>query len=277
MQAFTNTISTTMVLILLGMVVLLMLTAHVIGNSVKENLVVTVVLQDDVTTEDAQKLQQKLCVKPYVNSIEYVSKEQALKEHVESMGIDPSEFLEANPFPISMELSMKADYSNNDSLLWIEKELEETKNVNEVTYQKDLVENLNHNLTRVSLILLGIAGLLVIVSLTLINSTVKLNVYNHRFVIHTMKLIGAKWGYIRRPFLMSSFWIGLTSAVLADGVLLGLVMWAARYDEAVLTYVTEQNMLITAGCVLAVGLLITVVCTYVSVTRLLYKRAEKLY
>lgn len=277
MQAFTNTISTTMVLILLGMVVLLMLTAHVIGNSVKENLVVTVVLQDDVTTEDAQKLQQKLCAKPYVNSIEYVSKEQALKEHVESMGIDPSEFLEANPFPISMELSMKADYSNNDSLLWIEKELEETKNVNEVTYQKDLVENLNHNLTRVSLILLGIAGLLVIVSLTLINSTVKLNVYNHRFVIHTMKLIGAKWGYIRRPFLMSSFWIGLTSAVLADGVLLGLVMWAARYDEAVLTYVTEQNMLITAGCVLAVGLLITVVCTYVSVTRLLYKRAEKLY
>lgn len=277
MQAFTNTISTTMVLILLGMVVLLMLTAHVIGNSVKENLVVTVVLQDDVTTEDAQKLQQKLCAKPYVNSIEYVSKEQALKEHVESMGIDPSEFLEANPFPISMELSMKADYSNNDSLLWIEKELEETKNVSEVTYQKDLVENLNHNLTRVSLILLGIAGLLVIVSLTLINSTVKLNVYNHRFVIHTMKLIGAKWGYIRRPFLMSSFWIGLTSAVLADGVLLGLVMWAARYDEAVLTYVTEQNMLITAGCVLAVGLLITVVCTYVSVTRLLYKRAEKLY
>ena len=137
MQAFTNTISTTMVLILLGMVVLLMLTAHVIGNSVKENLVVTVVLQDDVTTEDAQKLQQKLCAKPYVNSIEYVSKEQALKEHVESMGIDPSEFLEANPFPISMELSMKADYSNNDSLLWIEKELEETKNVNEVTYQKD--------------------------------------------------------------------------------------------------------------------------------------------
>ena len=139
------------------------------------------------------------------------------------------------------------------------------------------MENLNHNLTLVSLIRLVIAGLLVIVSLTLINSTVKLKVYTHRFVIHTMKLIGAKWGYIRRPFLMSSFWIGLTSAVLADGVLLGLVMWAARYDEAVLTYVTEQNMLITAGCVLAVGLLITVVCTYVSVTRLLYKRAEKLY
>ena len=172
MQAFTNTISTTMVLILLGMVVLLMLTAHVIGDSVRENLVVTVVLQEDVSTGEAQKLQKQLCAKPYVNSIEYVSKEQALKEHVESMGIDPSEFLEANPFSISMELSMKADYSNNDSLLWIEKELEEMKPVSEVTYQKDLVRNLNRNLTRASLILLGIASLLVIVSLSLINSTV---------------------------------------------------------------------------------------------------------
>lgn len=277
MQAFTNTISTTMVLILLGMVVLLMLTAHVIGNSVKENLVVTVVLQEDVPAAEAQKLQRQLCTKPYVNSIEYVSKEQALKEHVESMGIDPSEFLEANPFSISMELSMKADYSNNDSLLWIEKELEDMKQVSEVTYQKDLVRNLNRNLTRASLILLGIAALLVIVSLSLINSTVKLNVYNHRFIIHTMKLIGAKWGYIRRPFLVSGFWIGLTSAVLADGILLGLVMWAGRYDEAVLQYVTRQNLLIMAGSVLAVGLLITVVCTYVSVTRQLYKRAERLY
>lgn len=277
MQVFTNTISTTMVLILLGMVVLLMLTAHVIGNSVRENLVVTVVLQEDVSAAEAQKLQRQLCAKPYVNSIEYVSKEQALKEHVESMGIDPSEFLEANPFTISMEMSMKAEYSNNDSLLWIEKELEDMKQVSEVTYQKDLVRNLNRNLTHASLILLGIAALLVIVSLSLINATVKLNVYNHRFIIHTMKLIGAKWGYIRRPFLVSGFWIGLTSAVLADGILLGLVMWAGRYDEAVLQYVTRQNLFIMAGSVLAVGLLITVVCTYVSVTRQLYKRAERLY
>ena len=277
MQAFTNTISTTMVLILLGMVVLLMLTANVIGDSVKENLVVTVVLEEDPPTDEAQALQKKLCAKTYVKSIDYVSKEQALKEHVESMGMDPSEFLEANPFSISMEVSMKADYSNNDSLLWIEKELKETKRVSEVYYQKDLVENLNHNLTRASLILLGIAALLVVVSLSLINSTVKLNVYNHRFIIHTMKLVGAKWSYIRRPFLISSFWIGLVSAIIADAVLFGLIMWAARYDEAILQYVTQQNILIMAGSVLAVGLFITIVCTYVSVTRQLYMRSEKLY
>jgi len=149
--------------------------------------------------------------------------------------------------------------------------------VSEVYYQKDLVENLNHNLTRASLILLGIAALLVIVSLSLINSTVKLNVYNHRFIIHTMKLVGAKWSYIRRPFLISSFWIGFTSAIIADAVLFGLIMWAANYDEAILLYVTQQNILIMAGSVMAVGLLITIVCTYVSVTRQLYIKAEKLY
>lgn len=275
--ALINTIITTMVLILLGMVLLLTLTANVVGDSVKENLVVTVVLQEDVPTEEAQKLQKKLCAKPYVKSIEYVSKEQALKEHVESMGIDPSEFLEANPFPISMEVSMQAEYSNNDSLLWIEKELEENPLVDEVTYQKDLIENLNRNLTYASLVLLGIAALLIVVSLSLIYLTVQLVVYNHRFIIHTMKLIGAKWGYIRRPFLINSFWIGLVSAILADGVLLGLIIWAAKYDEAIMQYVTQQNMLIVGGSVLAVGLLITVVCTYVSVTQQLYTKSKKLY
>lgn len=275
--AIINTIITTMVLILLGMVLLLTLTANVVGDSIKENLVVTVVLQEDVPTEEALKLQKKLCAKPYVNSIEYVSKEQALKEHVESMGIDPSEFLEANPFPISMEVSMQAEYSNNDSLLWIEKELEENPLVDEVTYQKDLIENLNRNLTYASLILLGIAALLIVVSLSLIYLTVQLIVYNHRFIIHTMKLVGAKWSYIRKPFLINSFWIGLISAILADGTLLGLILWAARYDEAIMQYVTQQNMLIVGGSVLAVGLLITVVCTYVSVTQQLYTKSKRLY
>ena len=275
--ALINTIITTMVLILLGMVILLTLTANEVGDSVKENLVVTVVLQDDVPTADAQKLQKKLSAKHYVNSIEYVSKEQALKEHVESMGIDPSEFLEANPFPISMEVSMKAEYSNNDSLLWIEKELEEIPLVDEVVYQKDLVENLNRNLTYASLILLGIATLLIVVSLSLIYLTVQLIVYNHRFIIHTMKLVGAKWSYIRRPFLINSFWIGLISAILAAGVLVGLILWAAKYDEGILQYITQRNLLIVGGSVLAVGLLITVVCTYVSVTAQLYKKARRLY
>ena len=149
--------------------------------------------------------------------------------------------------------------------------------MDEVVYQKDLVENLNRNLTYASLVLLGIAVLLIIVSLSLIYLTVQLIVYNHRFIIHTMKLVGAKWSYIRRPFLINGFWIGLISAILADAVLFGLIMWAAKYDEAIMQYITQQNMLIVGGSVLAIGLLITIVCTYVSVTGQLYKKTRKLY
>ena len=92
-----------------------------------------------------------------------------------------------------------------------------------------------------------------------------------------MKLVGAKWSYIRRPFLINSFWIGLISAILADAVLLGLILWAAKYDEGIMQYITQKNLLVVGGSVLAVGLLITVVCTYVSVTQQLYKKTRRLY
>ena len=123
MQAITSTISTTLLLILLGLVILLSLTARVVANSVKENLTVTVVLDDDVQTQDAVHLCDSLNKMYYVSSIDYISREQALQEQIESMGIDPTEFLGANPFSISMELKVKPEYSCNDSLEWIAGEL----------------------------------------------------------------------------------------------------------------------------------------------------------
>ena len=168
MQAFTSTVSVTLLLILMGLIVLLSLTARVVADSVKENLTVTVVLEDDVQTPDAQHLCDSLNRMYYVSSIDYISREQALQEQIESMGIDPTEFLGANPFSISMEIRMKPEYSCNDSLEWIAGELESSKLVADVVYQKDLVESLNFNLHRASLFMLAIALLLVIISLLLI-------------------------------------------------------------------------------------------------------------
>ena len=276
-QALTSTISTTMVLVLLGLVVIFVLTAKKLSESVRENLTVTVVLQDDASTQDAKKLMTELSQKAYVNEIEYISSEQALNEQIEAMGLDPTEFLGTNPFSISMELKMKADYACNDSLLWISKELSESKLVSDVMYQKDLVDNLNENLQRVSLILLVFAGLLIIVSLSLINNTVRLSVYSRRFIIHTMKLVGAKWSFIRRPFLVRSFWIGILSAVLADAILLGTIHWAFKYDAAIRQYDPMTNIAIMAGCVLIFGLVITVLCTYLSVTHYLNMRESDLH
>jgi len=261
----------------MGLVVLLSLTARVVADSVKENLTVTIVLDDDVQTAEAQSLQDSLNVKYYISSVEYISREQALQEQIESMGIDPSDFLGANPFSISMEIKVKPEYSSNDSLQWISKELRSTKYVADVMYQKDLVESLNRNLHRASFFLLAIALLLIVISLSLINNTVRLSVFNHRFVIHTMKLVGAKWSFIRWPFLIRGFWIGIASALIADAVIFFGVHWAAVYDAGVLNFITQQNMVITAVSVLGIGLVLTVLCTYFSVTHCLKMRGSELY
>ena len=277
MQAVTSTISTSLLLILLGLVVLLSLTARVVADSVKENLTVTVVLDDDAQTAEAEQLQDSLRTRHYVSNIEYISREQALQEQIESMGIDPTDFLGANPFSISMEIKVKPEYSCNDSLQWISEELRSMKLVADVLYQKDLVESLNRNLHRASFFLLGIALLLVIISLGLINNTVRLSVFHHRFVLHTMKLVGAKWSFIRRPFLIRGFWLGVVSALIADVIILGGIYWASRYDSSVLNYITQENILITGVAVLAIGLVLTTVCTYFSVTHCLKMRGSELY
>ena len=167
MQAVTSTISVSLLLILLGTIVLLSLTARVVADSVKENLTVTVVLDDDAQTIEGEQVQDTLKAKGYISSIEYISREQALQEQVESMGIDPTDLLGANPFPISMEVKVKPEYASSDSLQWISQELRSIKYVADVVYQKDLVESINRNLHRASLFLLAIALLLVVISINL--------------------------------------------------------------------------------------------------------------
>lgn len=276
-QAITSTISTSLVLILIGLVILMSLTARVVADSVKENLTVTIVLNDDVQTNQAKQLQDSLCTLRYVGNIDYISREQAMQEQIESMGIDPTEFLGANPFSISMEIKVKPEYSVTDSLQWISTELRSTKSIAEVIYQKDLVDSLNRNLQRASFFLLAIAMLLIVISLSLINNTVRLSVYNHRFLLYTMKLVGARWSFIRRPFLIKAFWMGIASALIANTALFAGIYWVASHDEDVFRYVTQQNMAYTAIAILVVGLVLTIVCTFFSVTHCLKMRRSKLY
>jgi len=277
MQAVTSTISTTMVLVLLGTVTLAVLAAKTLGDYVKENLVVTVMLEDGTQKEDAGKILAELQEKPYTCSIDYISPEQALKEQIESRGVELTDFLGENPFSITLEVKMNSDYTCSDSLVWISSELKALPSVTDVIYQKNLVDSLNHNLKRVSILLLTVALLLVVVSLVLINNTVRLSVFSHRFTIRTMELVGARWSLIRRPFIKVACCIGVTSAFLACGVLLSCIKWAERYDSAVARYVTLTDMGITAATILATGLTITIACTYLSVTNLLRKRGDEMY
>ena len=241
-QLVTLCISTAMVLVLLGLVVLSVQTSRNLSQWVKENLTVTVMLSDDVSVNGAKMLCRDLYHRPYSRNIDYISKDQALKEQSEAMGSDPSEFLGVNPFPATLELQLKSDYANRDSLKWIAKELQKNPKVTDVAYQVDLMDSVNRNLTKVNLLLLALAVLLTFVSFSLINNTVRLSVYSRRFLIHTMKLVGASWAFIRKPFMRQALLVGVVAAIVAIVALGGLVYGLYYYEPNILTVITWREI-----------------------------------
>jgi cell division transport system permease protein len=276
-QWVTLCISTAMVLVLLGVIVFSVQTSRNLSAWVKENLTVTVMLGDDVSVNEAKRLCRNLYHRPYARNIDYVSKEQALKEQTEAMGSDPSEFLGANPFVATLELQLKSDYANSDSLKWIVYELQKNPKVTDVAFQEDLMDNVNKNLARMNIVLLCLAVLLTFVSFSLINNTVRLSVYARRFLIHTMKLVGAPWGFIRRPFVRQAVAVGIIAAVLAIAVLGGCVYALYTFEPNILNIITWRELAITAAAVLLFGLIITLLCTWISVNRFLKMTAGDLY
>lgn len=277
MQVVTLCISTTMVLILLGLVVLSVLTAHNLSNYVKENLTVTIMLGDTVSVNDAHRLCRNLYHRPYSHNIDYISKEQALKEQTAAMGSDPSEFLGTNPFSATLELQLHSDYACRDSIVWIEKELKANPLITDVAYQEDLMDMVNKNLQKVNIVLLILAMLLTFISYSLISNTVRLGVYSRRFLIHTMKLVGASWGFIRRPFMRNAISVGVVAAILATVVLGGAFYALWQYEPNITNIVTWQVLAITAVSILVFGIVITALCSYISVNKFLKMTAGELY
>ncbi len=277
LQVVTLCISTTMVLVLLGMVAFFVLSARNLSAHMKENLTVTIMLKDSVSVNDAKLFCRDLYHRPYSHSIDYISKEKAKNDQIEELGSDPTEFLGFNPFPATLEIKLKADYANRDSLKWIAKEIRKDSRVSDLAYMEDLMNKVNTNLSRVSLILLVLAVLLTFVSFSLISNTVRLSIYANRFVIHTMKLVGASWGFIRRPFLRQAMLVGVIAAIFAIGILgagvYGLYVTQPGIDEIV----TWQVMAITAGTVFLFGLIITALCAWLAVNKFLRMRARELY
>ena len=277
MQAVTLCISTTMVLILLGLVVFFVLSARNLSAHMKENLTVTVMLKDSVTVNDAKLFCRSLYHMPYSRNIDYISQEEAQREQVKELGSDPTEFLGFNPFPATLEIQLKADYANRDSLKWITKEIKKDNRVSDIAYMEDLMNRVNANLSRVSIILLVLAVLLTFVSFSLISNTVRLSVYARRFVIHTMKLVGASWGFIRRPFLKQAVGVGIIAAILANGVLGAGVYGLYLTQPGVSDIVTWEVLAVTAASVLLFGIVITMLCAWLAVNKFLRMKAGELY
>ena len=276
-QFVTTTISTTLVLVMLGTIVLFMLTARNLSNYVRENITVQVLISDDLNNEQISKLQKQFKKAKYVKSIDYMSREDAVKEVSEEMGTDPTEFLGYNPFTASFEIKVNAEYGNPDSLRHVAYDIKKNQAVVDVTYPKDFVKSLNENIQKVSIILLIIATLFSYISFALINNTVRLTIFSRRFIINTMKLVGASWGFIRRPFLKQGMVLGLTSAVIADAVIFLGVNRVQAFEPALASIIYMEVFAIVSAAVFAFGIIITLVCIYASLNKFLRMSSNELY
>ncbi len=277
MQFITAGISTTMVLFLLGLVVFFVLTANNLSVYIRENIAFSAILDDGMKETSIIKMQESLNKKNYVKQTTYISKEQALKEQTEAMGTDPTEFIGHNPFNASIEIKLNAGYTNPDSIKWIEKELMANKNILEINYPQNLLDSVNKNLQKISLFLLGLAVLLSLISFSLINNTIRLTIYSKRFLIHTMKLVGASWGFIRKPFITRNLWIGILSGAVANAVLTALAYTAVKYEPELLVIISPESIMIVAASVMIFGIIITILCAYISINKYLRMKISELY
>lgn len=276
-QFITPTISTTLVLVLLGIISMFVITAHSLSTFVKENINVSVLISDDLDSLQISSFGKQLMEAPYSKDVTYISKEEALREEIAAQGIDPTEFIGMNPYTASFEVKINADYADPDSIAKTVKELKGNSYVVDVIYSKDLVQSVNKNIKKISIILLIIAALFTYISFALINNTVRLTIFSKRFLINTMKLVGASWNFIRRPFMAQSFVLGVVSALLADSILFGSLCWLYEFEPQIANIIDLRAVVMVFGAVMVFGIVITAVCTLVSVNKYLKMRSNELY
>jgi cell division transport system permease protein len=253
------------------------LTARNLQKSLRENVEINVILGDTVSVQDGTILGAYIKTRPYAREVVYISSEDALKTAKDEMGIDPTEFAGCNPFSAELTVKLEADYANTDSLQKIADTLRKNDKVVDVAYTKEEIEGMNRILQPVSIALLILSGLLIFICYTLISNSVQLSIYSRRFIIHTMKLVGASWGFIRKPFLKQAIFVGLISATLTCIVLGAIIYGLLPYMPHVQEIMTWYDLAITAACIFIFGFVIMVLCTYLSVNKFLRMTAGELY
>lgn len=276
-QFITACISTSLVLLLLGTVVMVVLTAGRLSDHVRENLELSLLLNDDARTEEVNRIVSYVEAQHYAKEVRYISKEEILADQTTSMGLDPTEFLGYNPYTASIEVKLKADYANTDSITPIKNRLMRYTQIREISYPSELMDNVNENIQKISALLLALALALSFISFALISNTIKLTIYSQRFLLHTMKLVGASWSFIRRPFLLRNLAIGITSGVLANALIGGGVYMLLKHEPQLAHLFTMKTLSIVGGSVMVFGMLITLLCAYASINRFLRMKAGDLY
>ena len=273
----TSIVSISLVLFLLGLIGLLLLNTKKISDYVKENLKFTVYLKDNIREVDILRIQKNLDLKHYVKETEYITKEQAAIEFQKELGENFIDFLGFNPLIPSIDVRLYAEYANSDSITIIKKDLSKFSQIDEVYYQESLIHLVNKNLRKISIFILIISGLLFLVAVTLINNTIRLSIYSKRFIIRTMQIVGANNSFIRRPFLYKSALHGSFGALIAIGMLTGMIYLIQNEMESVINFQDFKLLSILFIIVLIIGITISWISTYFAVNRYLNIKTDYLY
>ncbi len=272
-----SVISISLVLLLVGVASMLLVNAKAVSDYFKENMQVSVLMKQTVSDEAALEFRESLEKERYIKNTVFISKEQGQRELAAQLGDDFLDVFETSPIPVSIDITLDADYVSSDSLEVVKNDVMKSPLVDEVVYQRSLVDALNANLSKISLVLGIFIALLLFISFVLINNTVRLSVFARRFTIHTMKLVGATRSFIRSPFLVQSAFQGIFAAFIAIIVLVSL-MFLMRREFAQLFEIFRMDMLlIVMGIIIFAGLAICLISTYFVVNKLISLRKDELY
>lgn len=274
---FTTTISVALVLFLVGLESMLFLSAHELMRHVKESMVLSIVMTENANDEDVARMERLLDVVPYSLDYQYISREQALQEHIDNLGEDPQAFLGFNPLTDAFEVHLNATYAQTDSVTKIEESLMTLPFVDKVVYQKDVMKVLDNNLSEVSLILSGIAVILLLIALVLISNTIQLQVYSKRFIINTMRLVGATPWVIKWPFVRRNLRMGIEAALVAL-MLLAMTYYYCQVRLGVVLFpLIWQNVGFVVALMLVIGLMITFLASVAATNRYIRMKTSKMY
>lgn len=276
-SVFTTVLSIGLVLFMLGLVGLILLNAKKLSDYVKENITLSVIMKDNVSEADIILLRKSIDAEPYRKTTRYITKEEAAREMREQLGEDFSDILDYNPLLPSIEVNVNAEYANNDSLAVIKDQLGSRSGVKEVYYEESLVEQVNKNLRKISMIILGFSAILILIAIALINNTIRLSVFSKRFLIKSMQLVGATQRFIRRPFLLKGILHGFIGSLLAIALLVGtMYLIYNEFPEIIDLTEIDFYLILFAGVILA-GFIFSWISTYFAVRKYLKIKTDNLY
>lgn len=273
-----SVVSISLVLLLVGVGSMLLVNTKSVSDYFKENMAVTVMMKPEVSEADAMVFAEEIGTMDFVHSAEFISRERGEEEMVRMLGEDFLKVFETSPIPVSVNLTLNADYVSPEAVRTVEKRIMEGYPVvDEVVYQQSLVDTLNANLSKISLVIAVFIALLMFISYVLINNTMRLSFYDKRFTVHTMKLVGATRSFIRGPFLVRAAFMGLFSGIIAIMMLLGVLFFVKAQFAQLFEIFRLDLLLLVMGIVLAAGLVICVASTYFVVNRLVSLGKDDLY